>query len=201
MASCGQGSVALGIALKDDLRAALRGYDGRALTILSEALARFRDHDGLLDALVELASDENRLLSVASTWMLKAELDDGRRLTSGQADRLLAGIAGVSAWQAQLHLCQSLARIDVPAPRRDPLRAWLMPLLEAERPFLRAWALDALCRLPGEAKARDRLLDRMGKDPAASVRARVRNLRKATARLGTCAPDRPSGGQAGAGRG
>lgn len=189
MASCRQGRAALGSGLKDDLREALRAYDGRAPTILSEALARFRDHDGFLDVLVELASDRDRLLSVASTWMLKAELEDGRELTSGQADRLLAGIAGISAWQAQLHLCQSLARIDVPAPRRDLLRAWLMPLLEADRPFLRAWALDAVCRLPGEATASDRLLDRMDKDPAASVRARVRYLRKAAARAGAGAPN------------
>ena len=50
--------------------------------------------------------------------------------------------------------------------------------LNAPRPFLRAWALNALCHLQGSGAETAALLIRMEADAAASVRARVRNLRR-----------------------
>ncbi|MEQ9813494.1 MAG: hypothetical protein RLO50_12015 [Azospirillaceae bacterium] len=163
------------MSLKNELYAALRQYDGRALTILSEAAARFGQRPGYLGALIDLAPNRVRFVSAGATWMLKAALEGGSRLTPPQTARLLGKLDGITAWQARLHVCQVSCRLDVPEEHQAAFRRWLTPLLAAERPFLRAWALDALCRL--DATHCETLLDRMAEDPAASVRARVRNLR------------------------
>jgi len=161
---------------EQDLRAELRRYDGGATATLAAMDLRFGTRRGYLDSLVTLAGDPERPVSDGATWMLKSALEAGRQLTPEQTARLLDGLDAIVAWQARLHVCQCAAHLDVPADRTEAHRRWLMPLLSAGRPFLRAWALDALCHLDGTDCAA--LLERMGEDPAASVRARVRNLRK-----------------------
>jgi ribosomal protein S18 acetylase RimI-like enzyme len=159
------------------LRERLTAYDGRSPTIASEAAAQCRDAPGFLDAVIGLASDDDRLVSEAATWILKDELEAGARLDRAMTDGLIAGLDRLEAWQAKLHICQAVGHLDVPETARETLRSWLTPLLDAERPFLRAWALDALCHLPGTRV--DALLRHMAEDRSASVRARVRNLARA----------------------
>ena len=64
----------------------------------------------------------------------------------------------------------------------DALARWLEPLLRHERPFLRAWSLDALAHLaaahPGHGAAYAAALVRALEDDAASVTARARRLAK-----------------------
>ena len=79
-----------------------------------------------------------------------------------------------------MHICQSARFLPVDADQALVLAEWLRPLLTAPKPFVRAWSLDAflhVCALlpshAGEGRmAREAALN----DPAASVRARARNL-------------------------
>jgi len=159
------------------LRERLAAYDGRSPTIPSEAAAQCRNAPGFLATVVQLVADDDRMVSEAATWILKAELEAGARLDRAMTDSLIDQLDMMEAWQAKLHICQAVGHLDVPETARETLRSWLTPLLDAERPFLRAWALDALCHLPGTRA--DALLRRMAEDRSASVRARVRNLRRA----------------------
>ena len=72
------------------------------------------------------------------------------------------------------------AELEAGVQLSAPLRLWLSPLLNHQRPFLRTWALDGLCHLPNAGQEPEILqhLDAMENDPAASVRARARALRK-----------------------
>ena len=160
------------------LRAGLAEYDGRSPTILSELAVRHRGHPHFHDDLATLASDEDRFVSEGATWIINAELKDGATLSPEQVARLLNGLDRVTAWQAQLHVCQFAGLLEVPEALKAPFSAWLHDRLDAERPFLRAWALDALCHLLGPSAETDALLRRMETDKAASVRARLRNLKR-----------------------
>jgi ribosomal protein S18 acetylase RimI-like enzyme len=164
-------------ALMARLRESLTAHDGRSPTIPSEAAAQFRDAPGFLAAVIGLAADEERTVSEAATWILKSELEAGAKLDRTMTNRLIEQLGSLKAWQAKLHICQTVSHLDLQETAREGLRGWLTPLLDAERPFLRAWALDALCHLPGTRV--DALLRRMAEDSSASVRARVRNLRRA----------------------
>ena len=96
----------------------------------------------------------------------------------------MACLKTVTAWEAQLHLCQIARHLTVSAKDAGRFATWLEGLLAHKRPFLRAWSLDALCRMALQhERYRTRALqalDAASRDSAASVAARVRRLRSET---------------------
>lgn len=165
---------------KTTLEGRLQDYDGVAVSILSEARIVCRLASGFQAELIRLCCDQRSTIADGATWILKAELDEGVQLPALLVDRLIASLDDVQSWPARLHLCQSIRHLDLSPAQAAALRIWLSPLLKHKRPFLRAWALDSLCHLPdaGQDPAILRQMDAMEKDPAASVRARARALRR-----------------------
>lgn len=161
--------------MMDGLRDALARFDGKAVSLLGEAEARFGSRPGYRDALVTLAFDRDAAVSGGATWLLKAALEQGAAVDT---PRLVAGLGKESGWAASLHLCQSVRFLDV--EDAEPVVTWLRPLLSHKRPFLRAWALDAMVHVakaaPDHAQEAEAALEQAGRDAAASVRARARNL-------------------------
>lgn len=158
------------------LRSGLALYDGKSPEILVQAANHFGDCDDYVDALIAVSIDQECRIQEGAAWLLKAALESGHVLNAEQLNRLLSGLGRVCAWQAQLHICQSAAFLEIPPDAHHCIEDWLLPLLSARRPFLRAWALNALCKTNPDQS--EKYLDQMAGDPAASVRARVRNLRK-----------------------
>ncbi len=168
----------------EPLRDALTAFDGRATTILGEAEARFAEAPGYLEALIALAGEGDARVSGGATWLIKARLEAGGRLGPGETSALLTKLALITAWDAQLHLCQIARYLTFGAGDAERFSSWLEGLLTHKRPFLRAWSLDALCRVALQHEGyRARALEALeagAQDPAASVKARVRRLRKET---------------------
>jgi len=166
----------------NSLEEALRNFDGKATTILTEIRATFGNEGSLLSDLVPLIAHSETQVSVGATWLIKDLLDDNMRLTPSQIEDLVGHLHAATSWQAQLHLCQSIRHIEIPEHLTTPCADWLMPLLQSDRPFLRAWSMDALQHLASRNKklraAAGTALDAAEQDPAASVRARARNCRK-----------------------
>jgi len=163
-------------------RALLLEYDRKSPTVLTEAAVKFRVCPGYFDGLAELAGDDADAVSSGATWLIKHELENGLQPQPEWVRSLAAALDRVGPWDAKLHICQSIRFISLPDDCRSSFHAWLLPLLDHSRAFLRAWALDALCRLSVEDGAlgatATAALDRLAEDPAASVRARVRALKK-----------------------
>ncbi|MEM8644715.1 MAG: hypothetical protein AAGF86_00085 [Pseudomonadota bacterium] len=160
----------------------LRGYDGKAITLLSEAAAKHGGTPAYLSELVALCSHDELPVSEGATWLLKANLENGVPLPPAQTETLLASLGKITHWPAQLHLCQMLHALTVPEKHAAAMAGWLSGLLTHKRPFLRAWSMSALQSLAAqhpafepEAKA---ALKAAKSDTAASVRARARNLDK-----------------------
>jgi len=131
------------------LRERLAAYDGRSPAIPSKAAADHRNAPSFLAIIIKFLTDDNRMVSEAASWIIKAELEAGIVLDRKTTEELVASLGKLESWQAKLHICQTICHLDVPASARESMRRWLTPLLDGERPFLRAWALDALCKLPG----------------------------------------------------
>lgn len=164
----------------EKLRQLLLNFDGRALTILGEIEAAFGARCDYVDQLLSLAADNVDTVSSGATWLLKSRLEQQGELSAGQTETLILGINAVRDWSAQLHLCQSIRFLTVTEPLAEPLVSWLEPLLAHPRPFLRAWSLDALCHV-AKHNARfmtkaQHALETARADPAASVKARARNI-------------------------
>jgi len=85
-------------------------------------------------------------------------------------------------WAAVLHLCQSVQYLTVSEENALALAQWLALMLAHQRPFVRAWALDAMGRLAAQDRRfEEQFAEALGaaqQDPAASVRARARNLQQ-----------------------
>lgn len=159
----------------------LMQFDGRAITLLAEAETAFREQPGYRSALVRLAADPEDTISSAATWLLKSWLEKGGVISTKQTSELCFKLAGVTSWQAQLHLCQSVRFLAVARDEADAVHSWLMPLLARDRPFVRAWSLDALASLARQHShlhaAFAKALEHAEQDEAASVRARARNIK------------------------
>ena len=160
------------------LRHALGNFDGKAVSMLAEIRAEFGGRKTFVSELVSLAADDEGAVSDGATWLIKNMLDEGNRLTSSQTEDLINCLDAIATWQAQLHVCQSVRHLDVPARQTEAFADWLDPLLQSDRPFLRAWSMDALQHLasrnPNLRRRADASLDAAQRDPAASVRARAR---------------------------
>ena len=164
------------------LEEALGQFDGKATSVLSEIRAVFGDGEAFRDDLVRLAGQGQAPIAAGATWLIKALLDDGVRLTPSQTEALVGALDALRSWQAQLHVCQSVGRLDLSAVQADTCADWAARLVRSDRPFLRAWAMDALQHLASRSLHAKILAEAAlavaEQDPAASVRARARKWRK-----------------------
>ncbi len=164
--------------LVDDLRA----YDGKAVTLLSEAEARHAGGETYLRELVTLCAYEELHVSDGATWLLKASLEKGIPLPPDETEALLSNLEKIVQWPAQLHVCQMLHALTVPQVAAAPLAEWLSGLLTHKRPFLRAWSMSAFQSLaaqhPGFETQAKAALEAAKSDASASVKARARSFEK-----------------------
>ena len=172
------------MALLEQIREQLASYDGRSVSMLSELAARYQGDASYIDAIISLSADAEGNISDGATHMIKLHVDGGGALSGKQTGALVKNCGAVTSWQAQLHICQVIARLTLSASQAAALAPWLKPLLSHRRPFLRAWALDALCAI---AQAHDRFktqaldaLTAAENDKAASVRARARHISRSS---------------------
>ncbi|MBI1393048.1 MAG: hypothetical protein GC152_09940 [Alphaproteobacteria bacterium] len=162
------------------LRASLSAFDRRSPARLTEAEARFGNHPSYFDVLIDCLADEAPAVSAGASWLIRHSLERGAEIDADGTSRLIGKLPQVATWDGALHLLQSMRRLRLAPADIDKAAAWAMPHLDHERPFVRAWALDALCAL-AEREPRlhanaARRLTAAAKDPAASVRARARRL-------------------------
>lgn len=168
--------------MSQSLRAALLEFDGKALSYLSETSLRFRDDPDYLKQLIALAGDRTAHIDSGATWLLKDHLDQGGVLDIALVEPFLRQLLAEPSWSAALHILQSVQHLDLRRVDASGLFAVMAGYAEHERPFLRAWAVDAMWRMAAaspdlHAGARQ-AIEKAAQDPAASVRARARQLQK-----------------------
>lgn len=166
--------------LRGPIREAIDTGQPVAASTLERVSAQFSHRDDYADTLIMLAADATDTVSAAATWLIKHHLEQGRTLSPAQTGKLIENLLAITAWGAQLHVCQSIRFLDIPPNYATTLIAWLRPLRSHQRPFLRAWALDATYEVARqrenampEARA---AVEAALADPAASVKARARNI-------------------------
>ncbi|GJL95595.1 MAG: hypothetical protein DHS20C05_20000 [Hyphococcus sp.] len=166
--------------LKAKVRDELLAFDGRAISILSQAIARHHDEPEFLDVIISLSADPEDYLADGATWIIKDHLDKGGVLTASQTNKFVSQAIKTESWAANLHVCQSVQHLSVSEKAAKELAPWLGILLEHKRPFLRAWSMDALSAIakahPEYEKKAKAAIKAGLEDSAASVRARAKNL-------------------------
>jgi len=157
---------------------ALQAYDGRKISILSEVRARFDGKNKFLPELIALIGSQNSFVSDGATWLIKNCAEDGVEMKLSVVETIIARLDAVTTWQSALHLCQTVKHLHFTPDQARRFAEWATPLLEHQRPFLRAWSMDALQHIAvlatDIAPLAHKALDRATRDQAASVRARAR---------------------------
>ncbi len=167
--------------MTSQLEAGLQEFDGKAVSVLSELRGACGATPDYLDDVIALSADDRPLIARGATWMLKAELEEGAELSPEQTGHLVKMLGSIIEWQAVLHLCQSIEGLKLNEAQAVTFASWAAGYADHQRPFLRAWSLHARTVLGRRFEAlwpeADLALTRAETDPAASVRARVRQLR------------------------
>lgn len=164
-----------------ELLQALRAFDGKATTLLTEAHARLGGNPGFLAELAELIGSQEGSVSDGATWLIKTCAESGRLPGPSETGIIVSRLDDVSSWQTVLHLCQTAAHLPFTPEQARRFADWVAQFLGHDRPFLRAWSMAALqhaaTHAPDLAPQARAALDRAENDRAASVRARARKIR------------------------
>ncbi len=167
---------------EDSIFTALHAFDGKSVEPLKRCLAEDGLAAGDIARLIEACAAPSEKHQVGATWLLKAYLERGRALATPEVAAFVAILAGLSHWEARLHACQLLRHLDVADADVAAVTDFIGGAAAARKPFLRAWACDALVHLSDRhtslRPAAGEALAAAEADPAASVRARARQLRK-----------------------
>ena len=162
---------------------ALGAFDGKradTLAAIADAYPATADH---IQLLCELATSDYTRLQSASTWLLKRMLADGSALSPAQTELVLAVLLRECHWEARLHVLQMMADLSVPDSMLPKLWNALRDQLKDTNKFIRAWAYYGSAVIADQHPAyRDNvqaLLVEGAMEEAASVRARLRRIRKA----------------------
>ena len=155
-------------------------WDGKSTAVLHTIYLRHcADEDFVATALAHVADAD---LQRAATWMLKRHLELGNPLSVGECRSILGSLSVQQDWESKLHLLQCLPYLSIPDEDRVGLEQFLDACVRSDKKFVRAWAYSGLgelaLRFPQHREAVDGMLARAGGSETASVRARIRNLRK-----------------------
>ena len=162
-----------------ELGTRLRGFDGKHTAGLDALAKTLRPDD--IDELCRLAVSDEAKLQIASTWLLKRLAERGHKLDAGQSAAVLMVLESGGHWQARLHALQMLESLSVGDDEAEALWTLLVIQLQTDKKFIRAWAYHGLAALAdGQPRYRKRAATRLrrAQGEAASVRARIRRLRK-----------------------
>lgn len=166
--------------LLETLRADLAEFDGNAVSFLSETAARYRSEPEFISACIALVGDDDPLIQRGASWIWRDHIKTSKALTEEELNLLLPALGKIKDWGAALHTLQAFDHYSGEALNADVFARFFAAYQNHKRPFLRAWAVNALCRLashhPDFATVAKNALTAALEDPAASVRARARNI-------------------------
>lgn len=86
----------------------LQNYDGKAVSLLSEARLACRNSASYFKDLISLSLDPRPAVSDGATWMLKAEFEDCAALSPELTEHFVASLGRLKSCQAMLHICQGV---------------------------------------------------------------------------------------------
>lgn len=165
-----------------ELEKALKAYDGKAVSILSEVRARLGAADVFLLELSEFISCHEGFVADGATWLIKHSAEDGVEIGPRETAAIIERLSTVRSWQAVLHLCQIAKFLRFSPDQARTFAHWASHYLDHKRPFLRAWSMDAIQHAALSASDLSDLaesaLAQATRDTAASVRARSRKHQK-----------------------
>lgn len=163
--------------------AAIAEYDGKASDSLASIAARIDPSPAVLQGLCDLVCSDDARIQSASSWLLRRYVSAGAILSQMQTEQALTILTASCHWEARLHILQMMGDLTLPASRVEQLWLTLIEQTTDGNKFIRAWSYHGLAVVadqhPPYREPALTLLAAADQDEAASVRARIRRIRKA----------------------
>ncbi len=162
--------------------AAIAEYDGKGSESLESIAAEINPSSAVLQALCDLVGSDEARIQSASSWLLRRYLGAGATLSQMQTEQALTVLTARYHWEARLHVLQMMGNLTLTSSRVEQLWLALIEQTKDTNKFIRAWSYYGLAVIADQHPPyRDRALALLaaaeGED-AASVRARIRRIRK-----------------------
>ncbi|SRR6266446_7622762 len=169
------------------IREELESFDGKHTDVLERVLSRHRRTSPLIEGLVLLVVDQEPNIQTGATWLLKRLAENHVQFKQAHLIALFGSLSELAHWLAKLHVCQMLPYLMIPKASESSLIWFLERNLYDENKFLRAWSYNGFYELARQHKEYiDYAIEQIESgetDKAASVKARIRSIRKAMNKL------------------
>lgn len=165
------------------LATAIAEYDGKSIDSLASITAEIDPSTAVLQALCDFVGSEDARAQSASSWLLRRYVGAGALLSQMQTEQALAVLRAGRHWEARLHVLQMMGDLTVPASLVEQLWPALIEQTKEANKFIRAWSYHGLAVIadqhPPYREGALILLSAVEQGEAASVRARIRQIRVA----------------------
>ena len=163
--------------------AAIAAYDGKRSDSLESIASQVDATPEVLQSLCELACSQESRSQNAASWLLRRYCQAGATLSPKQTEQLLSVLTRDCHWEARLHVLQMMGDLALPLALVEELWSTLIEQTKDDNKFIRAWSCHGLAVIADQHRPyRERALTLLAAgehDEAASVRARIRRIRKA----------------------
>ena len=163
--------------------AAIAAYDGKRSDSLESVASQVDATPEVLQSLCDFTCSEESRIQSAASWLLRRYSQADATLSPKQTERLLSVLTRDCHWEARLHVLQMMGDLALPLACVKKLWRALVEQTNDDNKFIRAWSCYGLAVIadqhpPYQERALT-LLAAGEQNEAASVRARIRRIRKA----------------------
>ena len=166
----------------ESVAAAIAAFDGKRTDILESIVSKVDATPEVLQSLCDLACSEESRIQSAASWLLRRYSQAGATLSPKQTEQLLRVLTRDSHWEARLHVLQMMGDLALPQACIEKLWSTLAEQTNDDNKFIRAWSCHGLAVIADQHPLfQERALTLLAAgehDQAASVRARIRRIRK-----------------------
>ena len=163
-----------------ELGLALRNFDGNDLNQLRLALPEKVDSPETLEILLDKMESGSDAERIGASWILLNRVSLRPWIGAEEQAKALGTLSKDAPWQALLHVLQLLPALSLSRPDCQVIFPVVEELTRHPRPFLRAWAHNAVyfvANVEPELRAQaERILLQGSRRDRASVRARLRSV-------------------------
>ena len=163
--------------------AAIAAFDGKRTDRLESVASQVDATPEVLQSLCDFTCSEESRIQSAASWLLRRYSQAGATLSPKQTERLLSVLTRDCHWEARLHVLQMMGDLALSQARPDKLWRALAEQTKDNNKFIRAWSCYGLTVIADQHPLYQEraltLLATAEHDEAASVRARIRRIRKA----------------------
>ena len=163
--------------------AAIAAYDGKRSDSLESVASQVDATPEVLQSLCDFTCSEESRIQSAASWLLRRYSQAGATLSPKQTERLLSVLTRDCHWEARLHVLQMMGDLALPLACVKKLWRALAEQTKDNNKFIRAWSCYGLAVIADQHPLyQERALTLLAageQNEAASVRARIRRIRKA----------------------